>query len=354
MFVYLATLVVAVLLARLAETHQASLRNELPRKWNLPALLVALTLIFVSALRWGVGSDYWNYHANFPTYAREFTEEFSIFGEPGIRFLAWLGMQIEDDSATMFALAALVTIGLIVRTLWRWSPAFAFSVALYILIGAWSDSFNGVRQFLAAAVLFAGHRYVINRELWKWLAIVFIGMLFHISALVALLLYFIPRRKTSFAIQSFIVVLGFIGMFSLDSLIEILSGIDEEGRWGSSYAAREVNPFRIAFAFVPLAFYWLLANKKSIESNNSWFYVNMLAVYGATFLTSASSALVARFAIYATPFAILGLVAVTSVEDKRERAIIRSLVILVYGVFFYIDTFALVEPEPFRWIFERP
>jgi len=137
MFVYLVTFVLVFLLARLAETNRPSLPEELPRKWNLPALLVAAVLILVSALRWGVGSDYWNYHANFPDYAREFTEEFSIFGEPGIRFFAWLGMQINEDSATMFALAAFVTIGLIIRTLWKWSPAFAFSVALFILIGAW-------------------------------------------------------------------------------------------------------------------------------------------------------------------------------------------------------------------------
>src|SRR5699024_12252257 len=143
------------------------------------------------------------------------------------------------------------------------------------------------------------------------------------------LIYFVPTKKTSFATQATIIVLGFIGMFSVDSLLNFLSGIDQQGVWDSSYAAREVSPFRIAFAFVPLAFYWMLANKRSIESNNSWFYVNMLAVYGAAYLTSATSALVARFAIYATPFAILGLVAVTSVHNRRERTIIRSLVIFV-------------------------
>lgn len=359
MLVYIGAFGLSVVLARLAEIKNSYKKNgyknaeSFPRKWNLPALLVAAVLITISALRWGVGSDYWNYHVIFPSYAREFSEDFSIFGEPGLRFFAWIGMQLNGDSATMFALAAIITIGLTIRTLWRWSPAFAFGVALYILIGAWSGSFNGVRQYLASAVLFAGHRYVIDRRLWKWIAVVFIAMLFHVSALVALLVYFVPTKRTSLGIQCVILLAGLIGMLSVGTLLESLTAVTGETRWDGSYANRSVNPLRIAFAFVPLALYWLLANKQAIRRQGSWFYVNMLAIYGATYLASATSALMARFVIYATPFTILGLIAVTSVGIRGDRFILRGFLLVLYALFFYFDTFVIGEAQEFQWLWER-
>lgn len=355
MVVYFVALGASFLLARVAESRNKSDRPvSLPRKWNFAAFSVAALLITISALRWGVGTDYWNYHSNFSIYAQQFVDEFSIFGEPGIRFFAWLGMQINADSATMFALAAIMTIGLTIRTLWKWSPAFAFSVVLYILIGDWTGSFNGVRQYLAGAVLFAGHRYVIKRQVWKWLAVVFVAMLFHISAIVALLMYFVPTKRTSFAIQLGILVLGLVGMLGAGSILDFLAEYDAEGGWDGSYANRAVNPVRIAFAFVPLLLYWLLANQTGIENYNSWFYINMLAVYASAFLVSASSAMMARFVIYVSPFVILGIVAATSVKSARDRLIVRVLAIIMYGIFFYIDTFAFASTQQFQWLFDRP
>lgn len=354
MAVFAITTGISLLFAWLAEgTARREHKTTLPRSSNLSAIVVALVLIGVSSLRWGVGADYWNYHRNFPQYAQEFVEEFSLFGEPGIRLFAWVGMRLNEDSAIMFALAALFTIGLTVRTLWRWSPAFTFAIALYILTGAWSDSFNGVRQFLAGAVLFAGHRYVITRHFTKWLAVTLVAMLFHISAIVALLLYSIPINRTSRKIQGSILILGVIVGISLGSIIDFLAAYTGDPVWETDYATRDVSPLRIAFAFVPLALYWLLANKQAIKDQASWFYVNMLAVYPAIFLASATSAYMARFVIYATPFVILGLVAVTSVQSRSEQALIRLTVAGIYLVFFYFDVLTGSDFRDFQWLFDR-
>lgn len=353
--VFALTMLASILLSAFAELKANSDRSTtLPRRGSIAALLAAVVLIGVSSLRWGVGADYWNYYRNFPDYAREFVEDFSLFGEPGIRFFAWLGMNLNGDSAIMFGLAALVTIGLTMRTLWRWSPAFTFAVVMYILTGAWSDSFNGVRQFLAGAVLFAGHRYIITRRFRKWFAVTVIAMLFHISAVVALFLYFLPTKRTSWKIQGSILMFGILGMLIIGPLIDFLAVFSGDPRWEVDYVHRAVNPLRIAFAFVPLMLYWLLANKRAIEEYGAWFYINVLAVYAATFLASATSAYMARFVIYSTPFVILGLVAVTSVESKSERLLIRLSVAGLYFVFFYFDILIGSEDfQNFEWLFDR-
>lgn len=356
MLVYVIVFGLAVGVASLAESTQRGRGGgSLPRALTFGAFLVAALLAGVSALRWRVGTDYWTYEWLFPIYAEEATKSFSLLGEPGLRAIAWAAMNINGDSASMFALSAIITIGLTIRTLWRWSPAFTFSIAIYILSGAWHGSFNGVRQYLACAILFAGHRYIVDRRLGKWIVVVFSAMLFHVSASAAILLYLVPTKRTSLAIQFAVVFLGLIGMLSIDSLLEFLAlQTGNPELWDGSYANRSINPLRIAFAFLPVALFWLLRNNDSISDSKSWFYVNMLAVYGATYLASASSALMARFAIYVLPFIAIGLVLVTSVRDPRERFLIRAAVLCLFGIFMYADISGVDNLRNFQWIFQRP
>lgn len=325
-----------------------------PRRLTPGAVMVIAVLAGVSALRWRVGTDYWTYDYLYDQYVREFPGNLAITGEPGLPLLAQLSHVVGAESAGMFALAAIITLALLVRTLWRWSPAFALSVAILILSGVWHGTFNGVRQYLACAILFSGHRYVIDRKFIKWSLIVFVASLFHISALVGLLIYLVPARRTSVLIQFFVVVLGVVVMFGFESLlgwIEIATG--DAGLSEGSYATRRVNPLRVAFAFVPIALFWLLDNRDAVEKADGWFYINMLAVYAATFLASANSAYLARFAIYSSPFLAIGLVSATSVQNRTERYLIRGALLSIFAVFLYLEIIAASNLVQFQWIFDR-
>lgn len=362
MFVYPAVLVASTVVAFFAENgtkkQHGAHRPETQatgRGWSIAAAAVALILIAVSALRWRVGADYEAYETLFPIYSREITQGVDVLGEPGMRVLAWIAMETTGDSALMFALAALLTIGLMVYQLWRWSPAFAFSIAMFVLAGPWIVSFNGVRQSLACAILLAGHRFIIKREPWRWSAVVAAAALFHLSAVVCLLFYLIPTKRTSASIQFGLLLLGVIGLFSVGTLIEVVSGMSSATAGSDyAYAFRQINPLRIAFAAVPITLYWLLNNKRQIAEQQSWFYVNMLAVYASLYLMSATSALFARFALYPLVFLPIGIAAVTSVERPKDQAIIRGTLVLLYLVFLFIDVSSSGTLHSFQWLFQRP
>lgn len=356
MLVYFVVFGLAVTVSSVAErSWRAKTEASIPRGFSVGALLAGLVLISVSALRWGVGTDYWSYEESFPLFAAEFDERIDIFGEPGFGFIAWLALETSGDAAVMFALSAFLTIVLTVRTLWRWSPAFSFSVAIYIVSGAWHGSFNGVRQYIACSVLFAGHRHILERNFWKWIAVVLVASLFHTSALVGILFYFLATKRTSVRLQILILGLGFMGMIGMDSVLQFVESVTgDSNRWGGSYAAQPVNPLRITFAFIPIFLFWMLKVKKRIEREEAWFYVNMLVVYAATFLAALTSALIARFAIYSMPFLAIALVYVTWVEDRKERLLIRSGVVLLYAVFMFFNVFWTDDLRNFQWIFERP
>ncbi|MGF2948865.1 EpsG family protein [Microbacterium alcoholitolerans] len=327
---------------------------SLPRRLTLGAVLVIAVLAGVSALRWRVGTDYWTYEYAYDAYVEQLPDKLSLMGEPGLRLLAWLSNVVGTGSAGMFGLAAIITITLMVRTLWRWSPAFAFSVAILIVSGVWHGSFNGVRQYLACAILFAGHRYIIDRKPFRWFVVVLVAMLFHVSALVALLMYFVPTKRTSIPIQAAVFALGVVGMVSFTEILELIGAfVGDDGVADGIYANRSVSPLRIAFAFVPIALFWILRNNAAVTNANAWFYVNMLTIYAATYLASANSAYIARFAIYVAPFLALGLVSITAVPNQRERAFIRGALLCLYATFMYIQIVDTSNLSNFQWIFER-
>lgn len=327
---------------------------SLPRRLTLGAVLVIAVLAGVSALRWRVGTDYWTYEYAYDAYVEQLPDRLTLMGEPGLRFLAWLSNAAGAGSAGMFALAAIITITLMVRTLWRWSPAFAFSIAILIVSGVWHGSFNGVRQYLACAIIFAGHRYIIDRKPFRWFVVVLVATLFHVSALVALLMYFVPTKRTSFPIQIAVLALGVVGMFGFTAILELIGTfVGDDGVADGSYANRSVNPLRIAFSIVPIALYWMLRNNAAVANTNAWFYVNMLAIYAATYLASANSAYIARFAIYVAPFLAIGLVSITAVSNLKERAFIRGALLCLYAVFMYIQIADTNNLSDFQWIFNR-
>lgn len=356
MIVYSFSFVASVLFASWADA-QLKLRDDpsrVPRRFAVGAFFVFLVLAGVSALRWRVGTDYWAYDRNYEDYVQEFLDGPQLLGEPGIRLLAWVSHSLGAGSAGMFALAAIITMGLFVRTLWRWSPAFALSIAILILSGVWHGSFNGVRQYLACAILFAGHRYVLDRRPLKWAFVVSLATMFHLSAFVCLLMYLIPTKRTSVQIQILVVTLGLVGMFGFEYSLELIENVTGDvGLSEGSYATRSINPLRVAFAFVPISLFWLLNNKSSIRNAEAWFYVNACAIYGAVYLASVNSAHLARFSIYLTPFLAIGLVSITSVPNRTERILIRGATIIVFATFLYIDIVDTRNLVNFQWIFNR-
>ena len=192
--------------------------------------------------------------------------DYDLVSEPGIRVLSRLAYYVRDDYTTMFALAAAITIGLSIYTLYRDSNAFAFSVLLYVITGPWLGSFNGVRQYLACAIIFAGHRLVLERRFGRWLLVVLVAGLFHISAYLMVLLYFVPRRRLSPVSALVLIVMAGFATEIYGRVLDLVVVFREDQDFGgqASYFVEEVNPLRIAAALAPLAFYVLFTDKTKL------------------------------------------------------------------------------------------
>ena len=181
------------------------------QKWT--AFFMIAILALVAGLRYNVGTDYYNYYTGYYYFK---TASLQLNDEPGIKIIAKLASLLYDDPGMMMFLAAVITVVLMTVTIVRNSEMGWISIMLYIFLCCWHGCFNGVRQYLAAAVLFAGHCFIKKRKLVYWCIVVFIASMFHITAVVGLIFYFFPQIKISLKQVVLSVTLIYIGTRAYD------------------------------------------------------------------------------------------------------------------------------------------
>ncbi len=310
----------------------------------------AAVLILVAGLRWRVGTDFGQYALNYDAYKRDFFEDLMIFDEPGIKGIAWLVAHIRDDSAVFMFVASAITVGLMLWTITRYSIALAMSYLLFIFVGAWHGSFNGVRQFLAASIVLVGHRLIVaRRPLWFLLAVL-MAAAFHVSAFAALALYLVPRGRlgprTLFALALF--SLG--ALYASDAVLGIVQLVKEDLTL-TSYVTTSINPLRIAVAMAPMLLYW--SQGMRTEADGEWFYRNMAVIHAVVMLAASWSAYLGRFGIYTTVFLPLVLPRLVDFPDRRMTALVRASVVLLFAAFWYVEVSGSPDLNTFQFVFER-
>lgn len=321
--------------------------------YYLFVIFAALTLILVAGFRYGVGSDYGSYYWGYPRWESECLSRLQVWDEPGLSVLAKMVYWISEDGAFFIFLTSAITISLFVFTYAKHTDDFFFVIMLFIFTSCWNGSFNGVRQYLAAAIVFAGHRLIFDRKFIRYCILIFIASSFHVTALIMLPMYFIITKNLDFKKIIFILVFGIALVFSYDFLFDVIGVMKDNETGGSdtSYAQNEIHPLRIAIAFAPILVYFFLALQNKLFSDEENFYICFMFVNAAVILGTANSAYLNRAGIYFRPFIPLSLCCLTNKFDKKQQMLIKTIILVLYAiVWIYIDASGV----EWRWMFDRP
>lgn len=183
---------------------QAAGRRVILHERRILAFLAFLPLFLVSALRNQVGGDYIGYERIF----RNVSEGVDIYAEPGFWLLNRLVLVYSDNIQWVYAISAAVTLALLFWGIFRDSPNPVLSLFLLAAMGYFFSSFNILRQFIAAAILFAGFRLLLARKFLPYLALVLLAMTFHKTAVVMLPFYFLLNLRLKQSYQIALAVCG--------------------------------------------------------------------------------------------------------------------------------------------------
>lgn len=357
MNVYIITLFVASFFALVAQNNKTRLKNnncgsKTILKYQLFVAFTAIVLIFVAGFRYRVGADYMNYALGYEQVKVTFWDSLKTFDEPGYKFLTIIGSWFYDDYASMFFTIALFTIGLNIRTISKYSDDFYFAILLYILIGAWHGSFGAMRQYAASAILFAGHHYIYEKKFWHFLLTVVFAFLFHRTAIVFVVVYFIAKDYISIKSVFWMIIIGITAALSLDKVFEIMSYFKGTDQTEYAYMTTDVNPLRILMAFLPLLLIFLIS-KKDRNKPEVAFYINMLIINAIFMLVTSSSAYLARIGIYTDIYATIAFPKLKKYMSMNNKKAVVFLVIILYGFFWIYEIQAREALQNFQWIFLR-
>lgn len=357
MLVYYITIFVVMLAALYAESQYRIAHNDMQSigklsAYNLGVCLTAVVLIGVAGLRWKVGTDYGNYMLSYARRKSAWLISVVTFDEPGIGILAKLGSLFFDDYAVMFFLVSLVTIGLYIWSISKCTDYFAFSVMLYIFAGCWHNSFNGIRQYAAAAIIFAGHKCIYRKQFKKYLLVIILAMLFHKTACVMLPVYFIANKKINIKTISVLLLGSFIIRYSYDYLFDVVSFMKGSEQRGYAYMQSDVNIWRIAVAIAPLILSGVIYMKTK-PNQETEFYVCMAIINAVFMLGTAGSAYLARVGIYTEAFLTLYYPNMIKFFHKDSKKLFIIIVLFFYAMYWYHEVSVRDSLNNFQWIFNR-
>jgi hypothetical protein len=199
-----------------------------------------------------------------------------------------------------FSLAIFQAVSLAVF-LYKYSVNFIYSVYLFYMTSGFVWMINGIRQFLAIALILYFVDWIFKRKTIPFFVVVLIAYLIHSASLLWIPVYFIVNYKpwsTNFIVSTSIFTVGMI-ILSRSSLLN-----ETEFSYLISDPNAGINPFRIAVFSVPAVIAFIRRKEiEKITDKTIDITINLSVICAACYLVGFfSNGVVARIAAYFNPF----------------------------------------------------
>lgn len=300
------------------------------------AVLSVIPLTTISAVRYGVGTDYFSYQRIYKTF------RFSISNlEIGDRSLIYLLHKISDDPQIFFIVTSLwICIGYYI-SIYKNSMNPAYSIFIFVLGQEYFRSMNSIRQYLAAVIVIQAIPAVKEGKLKNVLIYTAIGMLFHTSAFMIIPLYILCRLRLK-PIQLLLISSVFLMFINYVKPLAIrLAHMLGKYAWyfESRFSGGNFNPLVVAIYLSFLVFCEYLYDLQKVQKNDTVNIVSSAAFIGMILFLSrlVLPRNVTRLAYYMDPVLILYIPELLRmIKNRKARFILKSVVFTCYTCVFFL------------------
>lgn len=356
---YFLTLLIMVMFSAAAQsTRKVDTGNGIgvkqpASKFTCVLLIIAVApLVFTAGFRYGVGSDFNAYYNAFDIFGDEVWERLKTLTEPGIPLIIKIvNIFTKDNGAYIFAFA-FFTIVPTAYVFLRRSNDYTKVLLLYVFCGCWHGSFNGVRQYLAATVIIFGHRYILDKKLLKYALCVFVAFLFHRSAIIMIVPYFVMRGKINVRNILLLALGTLIVSANYETIFSIIGDAKGHDISISIYSNTAVNVLRVLANCAPAILAVIMYIKKKPNPEQT-FYINGLIMNAAAMIAASNSTYLARVSVYTGLFIPIGLSKLIHFDNKRIERMAWFAIIVLFAIFWYYEVSTYPDLNDFRWVWER-
>ncbi len=219
----------------------------------------------------------------------------------------------------------------------RHTNNYAFAIILFL--GLWFFfSFTYLRQVLGASIVWLAIKYVSQRNLKRFLIIVFVAATFHNSAIILLPLYFVPIK--TFEKKHIMIVMGVLFLLGMSggpgALFDAYGSVMEDER--ASQNMDNLTGFRVAYCIEAAFFlYFILKNYELItETEEQTVMTNAALIFCGILLFFVKSENGGRLAWYY----MIGIIStLTYIATWGQRVTKTATVLIVVSLFLYVRVY---------------
>jgi transmembrane protein EpsG len=260
--------------------------------------------------------------------------------EKGFIIYLWLLKNIWDNSQFFLFVTSVITLSILVYIYYKYSTFIELSIFLFIASGCFGVTMNGLRQYLAAAVLIIGFKWVVNKRWWVFFLLVMIASSIHTSAIIMLPLYFVLRQRAWTFKTVFLICAAFAFIMFADKLLPFMFDLLEDTKYLSleKYYV-QASVIRPIVAFIPLALAFIYRVRLKERFHN---YIDVVVNFSLLnfffYLAGTVNNNFARLCIYTEFFNYLLFAWIlTCIPRKDLRNCMYVALVLVYLAYFTYD-----------------
>ncbi len=266
--------------------------------------------------------------------------------EPGFRLFSILVKTFVSDNYTVWLSIIAVISGICVMIpIYKYSCNFGVSAFLFIASCQFTWMFNGMRQFLVAAIIFSCTGLILKNKTFLYILIVCVLSTIHQSALLLIPMYFIAKgepwnKRTVLFIGCIVLAMLFTSKFT-----NLLTDVVEQTDYSSSvneFKATDdgTNPIRILVESIPIILAFIYRNKiKDKLTPIIKLSINMSLIASGLYIISKvarSGILLGRLPIYFSMYNLILLPwLLRNIFNKKEKDLVYYIMIVCYIAFFY-------------------
>ncbi|WP_143315064.1 EpsG family protein [Clostridium sp. HBUAS56017] len=325
-----------------------STKKKTKVKFNFTFKLALIIIFVFTAFRYGVG---WDYKAYYNTIEYGVVTNIISRGEYATIFLVDISRRIGITNLYFFV-NTFITLFFLSKTIKRYSKDYWMSLIIYLCFPLfYLNSLSVVRSFAALAIVFYGFKYIEKRKFVKYLILVVCASMFHKSALISIVFYFIFNLNLK--TPKLITILALLPIFSVGLSNIVIKYLPIYGVYTQNTSIQEGT--KAIIIFIILAIILLIFRKKIIAANtivNGYYNIYFVGV--SIYLMFFSQGTMGhRLSLYGTIFSVLLIPEIVSKFKSRKGRFIINISIYLVCIFMFLYMISVNAETyiPYRTIF---
>lgn len=315
--------------------------------------------IFIATIRYNVGIDFFGYYESYvkiQSKCQSLTGILEYYQEPLHVIINIIAYKLFNSYYGFLFIASFLVMIFTFKGILNFKRYISISLAYFIFLTTmYHVSFNGTRQVIAALIIFYAYKYIINRDLKKYIIFVIIAGLFHKSAYICMFLYWVwydeGKNENKYYLKLMIFTIAIPIMTKIIYYLCIKFNIYV--KYFSKYEV--ITTYGFILYIIPMLVIIYLNRKNLSKDNKSLqkFFTRIYMLQIPLQLIGNYIPYADRLSLYAMPAQIILLPIFLSRLLVNKK--INKLLIISWYILYYIIMFILLKSNgvyPYQTVFD--